>query len=88
MLPGRALDADHIIDQTVDFRLVQLHNVLTFKQNLAGGRLKQTDNRAAKGRLAAARLADNAQGLAVVDGQVYPVHRMEVGVGTDFEILL
>src|SRR5438105_1721360 len=59
----------------------QLVDALAIDADLAGGRLDQFEDRLARGRLAAAAFADEAQGLALRDVERDTVDRMHLSDG-------
>jgi hypothetical protein len=52
---------------------LEARDVAAVEEDRAGRRLEQLDDRAPERRLAAARLADDAERLALADGKVDPV---------------
>src|SRR5205085_677513 len=61
----RVLEDDlHLLAERAQRSLIERGDVLALERDLTGGRLDQAEDRAARGGLAAARLADEAQRLA------------------------
>ena len=79
----------------MELLLAHLQDILSVEQDLAlldlaGRGLDQVQNTQSGGRLACAGLADEAEGLPRVNGQVNAVDRMDVavhGVELDLEVL-
>ena len=59
--------------------LGQRGEVAALEDDLARGRLLELEDAPAGGRLAAAGLPDQAQGLAAADGEAHAVHRLDHG---------
>ena len=53
-------------------------DVLAPEVDFTRGRLDQAQDRSPQGRFAAPRLADEAEGLPLADGQIHAVHRADV----------
>ena len=72
----RVLEDDLDVARTgrICFRL-NARDVRALEDDLAFRRLRELDDRAAERRLAAARLADDAERLTPQDAEVHPVHR-------------
>ena len=68
----------HILAQRLHIARVQLCDILAVEDDLAGGRLNQAQNTAARRGFAAAGFTDHAKGLAFFDGKGDVVHRMEL----------
>src|SRR5215210_9083207 len=69
-----AADGDQLLHR-------QLRDVEAFELDRAGGRLDEHEDRAGGSRLARARLADEAESLTGVDGNVDPVNGLDVADG-------
>ena len=64
-----------LVVQLIDAHRAQVWIV---ERDLSAGRLKQAQDRAAGGRLAAAAFAHQSQGLALLDVKADPVHRLDM----------
>src|SRR5438552_4781161 len=91
----RVLEDDlHLLAERAQRSLIERGDVLALERDLTGGRLDQAEDRAARGGLAAARLADEAQRLAGHDVERHVVHRVHTRhlareqAATDREVLL
>ena len=60
----------HFAAHVAQFALRHSEKILTLKNHLAAGGLDQTQDRSPQGRFAAARLSDQTDGFALIDGQV------------------
>jgi len=91
---GILKDHRHLAAHTAHAAAGEPGQLLALELDRAGGRLQEADDRAAQRRLATARLADQAQGLALLDLQVdavhgaHPGHRPLEDAGGDREVLL
>ena len=77
---GLGVLEDHLHLPVEDLALVALRlvDVLAPEDHLAAGGLVEPDQDPPGRGLAAARLADEAEGLALVDGERDPIHRLQV----------
>ena len=64
----------HLAPHLAQLLALQLAQVLAIEEHLAAGGAIELQDGAAGGRLAAARFADQAQGLAALDRKVQPVN--------------
>src|SRR5947209_12194555 len=67
----------HVPPHRAQIVATELANVLTVEADLAVGRLDQAQHAAARGRLAAAGFADEAEGLAAIDRERHAVDRID-----------
>jgi hypothetical protein len=77
---GEGVLEDHLhpASQLADASLAALGDVLAVKEDPAGGRLVEAQDRAADGRLPAPGLADEAERLAALDLQRDVINRLDV----------
>ena len=71
-------DDRHLAANATHSPTTQSKDVLASEVDLTGRRLDQAQDRAPEGRLAAARLADQAERLPLTDGQIHAIHRADV----------
>jgi hypothetical protein len=69
----------HLASHIAQLALGELQQIPALKDHLAAGRFDESKNRSAQSRFAAARLADQAQSLALVDGQTDVIDRFDHG---------
>ena len=72
----------HFLAQRTHFLTAQLGDILTVKNNIAGGRLNELQNAATCSGFATARFTYNAQGASLFDFKAYTVNSMQQAVGS------